>query len=38
MQMLAHTTGYVLDAAHRNDAVALSERFGLPLPSFRSAE
>lgn len=30
--MLAHTTGYALDAAHRDDVAALSERFGLPLP------
>jgi lincosamide nucleotidyltransferase A/C/D/E len=37
MQMLAHTTGYALDAAHRDDVAALGERFGLPLPPFRSA-
>lgn len=37
MQMLAHITGYALDAAHRDDVAALSERFGLPLPPFRSA-
>ena len=37
MQMSAHTTGYVLDAVHREDAIALSERFGLPLPPFSSA-
>jgi lincosamide nucleotidyltransferase A/C/D/E len=27
-QMLAHSTGYALDAAHRADVAALSERFG----------
>jgi lincosamide nucleotidyltransferase A/C/D/E len=37
MQLLAHTTGYALDAAHRDEVVALSERFGLPLPPFRSS-
>lgn len=37
MQLLAHTTGYALDAAHREDVQALCERFGLPLPEFRSA-
>lgn len=37
MQMLAHTTGYALDAAHRADVSALAERFDLPLPPFRSA-
>ena len=29
MQMLAHTTGYALDAAHRADVEALAERFDL---------
>jgi lincosamide nucleotidyltransferase A/C/D/E len=38
MQILAHTAGYALDAVHRNDVTALSERFGLPLPAFRSAD
>lgn len=37
MQLLSHTTGYALDAAHQRDVAALSERFGLPLPSYRSA-
>lgn len=37
MQMLAHTTGYALDAAHRADVVALAERFDLPVPTYRSA-
>ena len=37
MQLLAHTTGYALDAAHGDDVAALSERFRLPLPPFRSA-
>lgn len=37
MQLHAHTTGYALDTAHRDDVAALCERFGLPLPPFRSA-
>jgi len=37
MQLLSHTTGYALDAAHQRDVAALSERFGLPLSSYRSA-
>ena len=36
MQMLAHTTGYTLDASHRADVSALSERFNLPLRALRS--
>lgn len=38
MQLRAHTIGYALDADHRADVTALRERFGLPLPPFRSAE
>ena len=37
MQMLAHTTGYALDAAHRADVEALAERFDLLLLPFDSA-
>jgi hypothetical protein len=37
MQMLAHTTGYALDAAHRADVEALAERFDLLPPPFDSA-
>lgn len=29
-----HTTGYELDEAHERDVVALSERYGLPLPPY----
>lgn len=36
--MVAHTTGYALDAAHQRDVEALSERFGLPMPVFRTTE
>jgi lincosamide nucleotidyltransferase A/C/D/E len=32
MLMAAHSTGYALDAAHRNDVAALAKRFGLSLP------
>jgi hypothetical protein len=37
MQMLAHTTGYALDAAHRADVEAFAKRFDLLLPPFDSA-
>ena len=37
MAMLAHSTGYALDAAHRNDVSGLAKRFGLSLPPFESA-
>jgi lincosamide nucleotidyltransferase A/C/D/E len=32
MALVCHSTGYVLDAAHRRDVEALCERFGLPVP------
>ena len=35
--MRAHSWGYALDAAHRNDVAALAKRFGLSLPPFESA-
>jgi len=35
--LVNHSTGYALDRAHRGDVKALSERYGLPLPGFRSA-
>jgi hypothetical protein len=35
--MVNHTTGYALDPAHQRDAIALSERYGIPLPEFRTA-
>lgn len=35
--LVNHTTGYALDDEHQRDVRALSERFGLPLPPFRTA-
>jgi lincosamide nucleotidyltransferase A/C/D/E len=35
--LVCHSTGYALDAAHQRDVQALCERFGLPLPPFRTA-
>lgn len=32
VMMVCHATGYVLDAVHQRDVVALSERFGIPIP------
>ena len=32
--MINHTIGYVLDEAHQRDVIALSERYGVPLPKF----
>jgi hypothetical protein len=34
--LVNHTTGYALDEAHQNDVRALSERYGIPLPEFRT--
>jgi lincosamide nucleotidyltransferase A/C/D/E len=34
--LVNHTTGYALDGAHERDVRALSERFGLPLPAYRT--
>jgi lincosamide nucleotidyltransferase A/C/D/E len=34
--LLSHATGYALDAAHRADVAALSEKFGLPVPRYTS--
>jgi lincosamide nucleotidyltransferase A/C/D/E len=36
--LVNHATGYALDRAHQQDVRALSERYGLPLPPFRSVE
>jgi lincosamide nucleotidyltransferase A/C/D/E len=36
--IVSHTTGYDLDAAHRADVAALGERFGIPVPNYRSAD
>ena len=38
IQLVCHATGYTLDEAHRRDVLALCERFGLPVPDFRSAD
>jgi hypothetical protein len=35
--MVSDTTGYALDEAHRRDAQALAERYGIPLPEFERA-
>jgi lincosamide nucleotidyltransferase A/C/D/E len=32
-----HATGYALDEAHQHDVLALAERYGLPVPDFRTA-
>lgn len=34
VMLVSHSTGYALDADHERDVTALSERYGLPLPSF----
>lgn len=34
--MVNHTTGYALDDEHQRDVRALSERYGIPLPEFRT--
>jgi lincosamide nucleotidyltransferase A/C/D/E len=34
--MVNHTTGYALDQAHREDVRALSDRYGIPMPDFRT--
>ena len=34
--MVNHTTGYALDADHQRDVLALSARFGIPLPEFET--
>ena len=36
--IVCHTTGYALDAAHRADVAALSERFGIAAPEYVSAD
>jgi lincosamide nucleotidyltransferase A/C/D/E len=33
VMMVCHPTGYVLDDVHHADVLALSERFGIPIPS-----
>ncbi len=34
--LVNHSTGYVLDAAHRRDVEALAERYGLPVPDLET--
>jgi lincosamide nucleotidyltransferase A/C/D/E len=34
--MVNHTTGYALDEAHQRDVRSLAERYGLPIPAFRT--
>lgn len=36
VMLMCHTTGYALDEDHQRDVTALSERFNLPLPDFRT--
>jgi len=36
--MVNHTMGYALDAVHRADVAALSERFGIPVPEYLSLD
>jgi lincosamide nucleotidyltransferase A/C/D/E len=37
VMLVNHSTGYVLDADHEGDVIALCEQFGLPLPTFARA-
>lgn len=34
--IVGHATGYALDEAHQHDVLALAERYGLPVPDFRT--
>jgi hypothetical protein len=34
--LVNHTTGYALDDQHQHDVRALAERYGIPLPDFRT--
>jgi len=38
VMMVCHSTGYALDETHRRDAAALSERFAIPVPDYRSGD
>jgi lincosamide nucleotidyltransferase A/C/D/E len=38
VMMINHTTGYVLDRAHQRDVIGLGERYGIPVPAFRTDE
>jgi len=35
--IVSHATGYALDEAHQRDVLALAERYGIPVPDFRTA-
>jgi hypothetical protein len=35
--MVNHTTGYALDEEHQRDVRALGDRYGIPVPEFRTA-
>jgi lincosamide nucleotidyltransferase A/C/D/E len=35
--MVSHTTGYALDEDHQRDVIALSARYGIPMPEFETA-
>lgn len=37
MALVCHSTGYALDEEHEGDVAALCERFGLPVPDYRTA-
>src|SRR6187551_2474757 len=37
MALVCHSTGYALDEEHARDVAALCERYGLPLPAYRTA-
>ncbi len=36
VMLVCHSTGYALDEDHQRDVTALSERFSIPLPEFRT--
>lgn len=38
VMMVCHATGYVLDDVHQADVLALSERFGIPIPESHLGE
>ena len=37
MALVCHSQGYALDETHQQDVAALCERYGLPMPHYRSA-
>ena len=38
MALVCHSQGYALDETHQRDVAALCERYGLPVPDYRTAE